>query len=77
MRRGFRPVLLAHDRLLGWRLFLLDLKTELSLWQGILISGGSLTIGWLAYDAMCKIKLTENPRYCFAAVCDLVVCLGV
>ncbi|MFT6074524.1 MAG: putative membrane protein [Yoonia sp.] len=46
----------------GGELFLLDpTKAELSLWQGILISGGSLTIGWLAYDAMCKSKLSEKP----------------
>jgi len=46
----------------GGELFLLDpTKADLSLWQGILISGGSLTIGWLAYDAMCKSKLSETP----------------
>lgn len=46
----------------GGELFLLDpTKAELSLWQGILISGGSLTIGWLAYDAMCKSKLADHP----------------
>lgn len=46
----------------GGELFLLDpTKADLSLWQGILISGGSLTIGWLLYDQMCKSKLSENP----------------
>jgi len=46
----------------GGELYLLDpTKADLSLWQGILISGGSLTIGWLAYDAMCKSKLSEQP----------------
>ncbi|MGR3624558.1 urate hydroxylase PuuD [Pseudophaeobacter sp.] len=46
----------------GGELFLLDpSKVELELWQGILISGGSLTIGWLLYDQMCKSKLGENP----------------
>jgi len=43
-------------------LFLLDpTKINLSLWQGILISGGSLTIGWLAYDYMCKSRLSAYP----------------
>ncbi len=43
-------------------LFLLDpTKINLSLWQGILISGGSLTIGWLAYDHMCKSRLSAYP----------------
>lgn len=46
----------------GGELFLLDpTKANLSLWQGILISGGSLTIGWLAYDYMCKSRLSEHP----------------
>ena len=47
---------------MGGELFLLDpTKAELSLWQGILISAGSLTIGWIAYDFMCKSKLGETP----------------
>ena len=46
----------------GGELFLLDPnKADLTLWQGILISGGSLTIGWLIYDQMCKSKLAEHP----------------
>ncbi|MEM9579024.1 MAG: urate hydroxylase PuuD [Pseudomonadota bacterium] len=46
----------------GGELYLLDpAKAELALWQGILISGGSLTLGWLAYDAMCKSKLSDHP----------------
>lgn len=46
----------------GGELFLLDpTKVELALWQGILLSGGSLTIGWLAYDQMCKSRLSEYP----------------
>ncbi|MEV8468384.1 urate hydroxylase PuuD [Fluviibacterium sp. DFM31] len=46
----------------GGELFLLDpTKVDLALWQGILISGGSLTLGWLAYDAMCKSQLREHP----------------
>lgn len=46
----------------GGEIFLLDpTKADLSLFQGILISGGSLTIGWLAYDQMCKSKLSNHP----------------
>ena len=45
----------------GGELFLLDpSKANLTLFQGILISGGSLTIGWIAYDFMCKSKLGEH-----------------
>ncbi len=46
----------------GGELYLLDpTKADLALWQGILISAGSLAIGWLLYDAMCKSKLSETP----------------
>ncbi len=46
----------------GGEIYLLDpTKVELSLWRGILISGGSLTVGWLVYDFMCKSKLSERP----------------
>lgn len=46
----------------GGEIFLLDpTRADLSLWQGILISGASLTIGWLAYDALCKSKLADHP----------------
>ena len=46
----------------GGELFLLDpSKADISLLQGILISGGSLTIGWLLYDAMCKSRLADHP----------------
>ena len=46
----------------GGELFLLDpTKADLTLFQGILISGGSLTLGWLAYDQMCKSKLSDHP----------------
>ncbi len=52
----------------GGELFLLDpTKADLALWQGILISGGSLTIGWLVYDCMCKSKLGEQPTAADAA----------
>ncbi|QIE45038.1 urate hydroxylase PuuD [Pseudohalocynthiibacter aestuariivivens] len=46
----------------GGELYLLDpTKADLALWQGIAISGGSLTIGWIAYDFMCKSRLGETP----------------
>ena len=46
----------------GGELYLLDAaKADLALWQGILISAGSLTIGWLVYDFLCKNGLKEHP----------------
>ncbi len=47
----------------GGELFLLDpTKANLTLFQGVLISGGSLTIGWLLYDQLCKSRLSEQPQ---------------
>jgi len=46
----------------GGELYLLDPnKADLALWQGILISALSLTIGWLVYDFLCKSPLGEQP----------------
>ena len=46
----------------GGELYLLDpTKADLTLWQGIFISAGSLAIGWFAYDQLCKSRLGESP----------------
>ena len=46
----------------GAELFLIDpAKADLSVFMAIVISAGSLTIGWVLYDQMCKSKLAETP----------------
>ncbi|SHF03820.1 Uncharacterized membrane protein [Loktanella atrilutea] len=46
----------------GANLFLIDpAKADLAIWQAILISGGSLALGWVIYDALCKSPLGERP----------------
>ncbi|WP_099826296.1 urate hydroxylase PuuD [Oceaniglobus indicus] len=46
----------------GAELFLIDpAKADLAVWQAIAISAGSLTIGWIAYDFLCKSPLGEKP----------------
>ena len=46
----------------GGELYLVDrAKADLALWQGILISGGSLAVGWIAYDLLCKSPLGRRP----------------
>ena len=46
----------------GAELFLIDTgKVDLATWQAILISAGSLTLGWLIYDRLCKSQLGHNP----------------
>lgn len=47
----------------GGELYLLDpSKAEISLFEGIVISAGSLTIGWIIYDFLCKSKLQSRPN---------------
>jgi len=62
---------------IGGEIYLLDpTKADLSLWQGILISGGSLTIGWIAYDAMCKSRLSENPTLLMLLLFAILVAMS-
>ena len=43
-------------------LFLIDpAKLGLAPWQAILISAGSLAVGWVIYDRLCKSPLGESP----------------
>ncbi|WP_347309591.1 urate hydroxylase PuuD [Defluviimonas sp. SAOS-178_SWC] len=61
----------------GGELFLLDpAKADLQLWQGILISAGSLTIGWLVYDFLCKSGLGEKPTVLMLLLFVLLVAMG-
>ncbi len=61
----------------GGELYLIDQnKAELALWQGILISALSLTIGWLVYDFLCKSKLGENPTVLMLLLLVLLVVMG-
>jgi len=61
----------------GGELFLLDpTKADLTLFQGVLISGGSLTIGWIAYDFMCKSKLGNRPTMLMLLLFVLLVVMA-
>lgn len=70
-------VLLMIIYWVGGELFLLDpTKANLHLWQGILISGGSLTLGWLIYDQLCKSRLGENPTALMLILFALLVLMS-
>ena len=61
----------------GGELFLIDpTKADLALWQAILISGGSLTIGWICYDYMCKSKLGETPTLLMLLLFAILVAMS-
>ncbi|TRW97915.1 urate hydroxylase PuuD [Paracoccus sp. M683] len=61
----------------GAELFLIDpSKMELSQFQAILISAGSLAIGWLIYDTLCKSKLGEQPTVLMLLLFVALVVMG-
>ena len=61
----------------GGELYLIDsTKADLALWQGILISGASLSIGWLVYDYLCKSPLGEKPTFLMVLLFVLLVAMG-
>ncbi len=61
----------------GGELYLIDAnKTDLTLWQGILISAASLSIGWLVYDLLCKSGLGEKPTLLMLLLFILLVIMG-
>ena len=61
----------------GGELYLLDqAKAELVLWQGIVISALSLTVGWLVYDFLCKSGLAEKPTVLMLLLFVLLVIMG-
>ncbi len=61
----------------GGELYLVDAeKADLALWQGILISAASLTVGWLIYDFLCKSGLGERPTLLMVLLFVLLVAMG-
>ena len=61
----------------GGELYLIDAeKAELALWQGVLISAASLTVGWLVYDFLCKSGLGERPTFLMVLLFGLLVAMG-
>jgi len=61
----------------GGELYLIDQnKAELALWQGILISAGSLAIGWIVYDMLCKHGPKDHPTVLMVILFVLLVVMG-
>jgi uncharacterized membrane protein len=61
----------------GAELYLIDIaKADLAVWQAILISAGSLTVGWLVYDFLCKSGLGERPTLLMVLLFVLLVVMA-
>ena len=62
---------------LGAELYLIDpAKVELAPWVAVIISGLSLTIGWLVYDRLCKSGLAEKPTVLMLLLFVLLMAMG-
>lgn len=61
----------------GGELFLLDpAKADMPLWQGIILSAASLTIGWIIYDRLCKSALGNRPTVLMVLLFLMLVVMG-
>ncbi|MDK3072297.1 urate hydroxylase PuuD [Sedimentitalea sp. JM2-8] len=61
----------------GAELYLIDAnKADLAVWQGILISAASLTIGWIIYDFLCKSPLANQPTLLMVLLFVMLVVMG-
>ena len=61
----------------GAELYLIDReKADISIGLAVLISAGSLTIGWLAYDLLCKSGLGEKPTLLMVLLFILLVAMS-
>ena len=69
--------LLAILYWVGAELYLLDpAKADLAVWQGIVISALSLSIGWVIYDYLCKSPLGESPTALMLLLFVLLVAMS-
>jgi len=69
--------LLAVIYWLGAELYLIDAeKADLNIWQGVLISAGSLAIGWVLYDLLCKSGLGKRPNVLMVVLFVILVAMA-
>lgn len=69
--------LLAIVYWVGAELFLIDPeKADLAVWQAVLISAGSLAIGWVVYDMLCKSPLGDSPTALMLLLFVLLVAMS-
>jgi len=72
---GFAMLVLVYY--LGADLYLVDPQVlELAVWQAIVLSLGSLVLGWLVYDALCRSSLGGNPTVLMVLLYLILVALA-
>ena len=61
----------------GAELYLIDQsKADIEIWQAIVLSAASLSIGWLIYDLLCKSGLGARPTLLMVLLFALLVVMG-
>ena len=61
----------------GANLFLIEpSKADLAVWQAIGISAGSLAVGWLIYDTLCRSRLGNSPTALMLLLFVALVAMG-
>ena len=61
----------------GGELYLIDsAKSDLKLWQGIIISAASLILGWFIYDFLCRSRFRNNPSLLMLVLFFILVVMG-
>jgi len=61
----------------GAELYLIDAaKADLALWQAIALSGGSLVLGWVVYDQLCRSPLGDRPTALMIVLFGVIVLMS-
>ncbi len=72
---GFTLLVIVYY--LGADLYLLNPEVrDLTVWQAIAISLGSLALGWLVYDLLCKSKLGDDPQLLMVVLFLILVAMS-
>ncbi len=72
---GFAMLVLVYY--LGAELYLIDPSVaDLSLWQAVAISMGSLAFGWIAYNTLCSLFVNANQTTLMVALFALLVAMA-
>ncbi|MFP4238730.1 MAG: urate hydroxylase PuuD [Rhodosalinus sp.] len=61
----------------GAELYLIDpSKADLAIWQAIALSAGSIAVGWVIYDALCKSRLGDRPTLLMLILFGLILVMS-